>query len=890
MFWNLFKFFAIALIRLRYKIVVKGFDEIKKQSIDAGMLFMPNHPAHMDPVLLFTILWPKFRMRPIVTEHIARISFMKPLMRLTKGIEVPSLSNAVNALRVKRAKEAVQAVADGLKNNENFIIYPSGKLKETAKEIIGGSSGAFDILQQCPDAKVVLIRTTGLWGSSFSRALTGQSPDLPKTTLHGLKILFKNLLFFAPRRKVLIEIEPAPLNLPINGTRVDFNRYLEKWYDQYPDERGNTHSNEPLKLISYSFWKKEIPQIVAIPQAEKKKEPIPIHKETEEKVYREIRRLVGNANLQIEPRMNLSNDIGMDSLNVAEIIAFLAAKFQTDEIHPEDIVTVQDVLETAEHARSARKANGSNFTFPPEKNRPFPIPPLGNHFAECFLNICQRMGNFAACGDDLSGISTYKKLKKVALILSLYFKEIPGDRIAVLLPASTGAYLIIFAILLANKVPVMLNWTLGPRYLEEMVRLSGANKVISSWLFIDRASHVDFGNIIDRLELLEDIRANLGLKRKVKGLFLSLLSPTRILKSLGLENKNTKDTAVILFTSGTEAMPKGVPLSHENIIANQQSTIHCIDLKPSDTIYSILPPFHSFGFSVTGILPFLAGLKVAFFPDPTDSYALAEGIERWKITMFTGAPNFIKGLFYAAKRESLSSVRLFVSGAEKASPELYNAVEKLGSHAKLVEGYGITECSPVITINRLNLPPRGVGHLLPEIEACTIHPETLKRLPIGHEGELLIRGPNVFSGYLDNTRSPFLEIDGEKWYRTGDIGYFDADGYLILSGRLKRFIKIGGEMISLGAIEYALLEGLLKDGKAPISDSPLLAVCALEKNEIKPEIIVFTTIDLSQEEANNMILESRMSRLIKISQVRKIVEIPLLGTGKTNYRELQNLL
>jgi long-chain-fatty-acid--[acyl-carrier-protein] ligase len=890
MFWNLLKFFFLALIRLRYKVEVKGFNELKKQSIDGGILFMPNHPAHMDPLFLFIILWPKFRMRPIVTEHIARISFMKPLMRLTKGVEVPSLSNAVNALRVKRAKEAVQAVSEGLKNHHNFMIYPSGKLKEAAKEIIGGSSGAHEILQQCPDAKVVLIRTTGLWGSSFSRALTGQSPDLAKTMLHGFKILFKNLLFFAPRRKVLIEIEPAPVLFPRNATRVDLNRYLENWYNQYPDEEGNIHAEEALKLVSYSFWKKEIPPILAIPQPEKKKEQIVIQKETEEKVYREIRRLVGNANLKIEPQMNLSNDLGMDSLNIAEIIAFLAAKFRTDEIHPEDIVTVQDVLETAEHAKAARKTSASNFTFPPEKNRPFPVAPMGEHFAECFLNICQRMGNFVACGDDVSGITTYKRLKKVALILSSYFKEIPGDRIAVLLPASTGAYLIIFAILLANKVPVMLNWTLGPRYLEEMVRLSGANKVISSWLFMDRASHFDFGNIIDQLELLEDIRAKLGLKRKLKGLFLSFLSPARILKFLHLENKNPKDTSVILFTSGTEAMPKGVPLSHENIITNQKSTIHCIDLKSNDVIFSILPPFHSFGFSVTGILPILAGLKVAFFPDPTDSYALAEGIERWKITMFTGAPNFIKGLFYAAKPESLSSIRLFVSGAEKASPELYNAVQKLGSHAKLVEGYGITECSPVITINRMNLPPRGVGHLLPEIEACTIHPDTLERLPKGHEGEILIRGPNVFSGYLENPRSPFLEIDGQKWYRTGDIGYFDADGYLVLSGRLKRFIKIGGEMISLSAIEHALLERLLKQGKAPVSDSPLLAVCALEKKEMKPEIIVFTTIDLSQEEANSMVIESGMSRLIKISQVRKIVEIPLLGTGKTNYRQLQDLI
>lgn len=888
MFWNILKFFFLALLRLRYKIEVKGSIQLKQIAKESGILFMPNHTAHMDPLFLFIILWPKYRIRPIVTEHIARISFMKPLMKITKGIDVPSLSTYVNAIRVKRAKEAVQAVSDGLKKKENFIVYPSGKLKETAREVIGGSSGAHEILQQSPEAKVVLIRTTGLWGSSFSRAITGLSPDLTKTLLKGIKTLFKNGFFFAPRRKVTIEIELAPNDLPINATRVDFNRFLENWYNKYKDEEGNVLEEEPLKLVSYAFWKKDLPEVVQIAPLEKKKETIQIQKETEEKVYREIRRIVGNANLKIEPQMNLSTDIGMDSLNIAEIIAYLAQKFRTEEIHPEDIVIVRDVLEAAENAKTQRKKSASTFTFPEEKNRPIAVPPMGDNFVEAFLNICQKMGNFVACGDDVSGITRYKKLKRAALVLASYFEKIPGERIAVLLPASTGAYLTIFAILLAKKVPVMLNWTLGPRYLEEMVRVSGASKVISSQLFIDRASHVDFGNIIDKMELLEDIRATLSLKQKLKGLILSFFPPSIILRHLKLEKKNASDTVVILFTSGTEAMPKGVPLSNENIIENQKSTMHCIQLKNTDIIYSILPPFHSFGFSVTGVLPLLAGMKVAFFPDPTDSYALAEGVERWKITLFTGAPNFIRGLLHAAKPGGLSSVRLFVSGAEKASLELYSSVAKLGTGATLIEGYGITECSPVITINRMNLPARGVGHLLPDIEACTIHPETSVLLPKGHEGEICIRGPNVFSGYLENPRSPFIEIEGKKWYRTGDIGYFDQDGYLILSGRLKRFTKIGGEMISLGAIEQALLEGLLKKGMAPSSESPLLAVCALEKEEAKPEIIVFTTIDLSQEDANNIITESGMSRLIKISQVRKIVEIPLLGTGKTNYRELQN--
>jgi long-chain-fatty-acid--[acyl-carrier-protein] ligase len=170
-----------------------------------------------------------------------------------------------------------------------------------------------------------------------------------------------------------------------------------------------------------------------------------------------------------------------------------------------------------------------------------------------------------------------------------------------------------------------------------------------------------------------------------------------------------------------------------------------------------------------------------------------------------------------------------------------------------------------------------------------IHPETLELLPPGVDGEICVRGPNVFNGYLDNPRSPFLEIHGKKWYRTGDIGHQDPDGALILSGRLKRFTKIGGEMISLAAVEAAIFSELHRQGKI-VSDGPALALLADEKNPSKPQIVLFTTLDLSREQANDLLQNSGFSRLVKISSVQKIEEIPLMGTGKTDYRTLQSKL
>jgi long-chain-fatty-acid--[acyl-carrier-protein] ligase len=211
----------------------------------------------------------------------------------------------------------------------------------------------------------------------------------------------------------------------------------------------------------------------------------------------------------------------------------------------------------------------------------------------------------------------------------------------------------------------------------------------------------------------------------------------------------------------------------------------------------------------------------------------------------------------------------------------------LRGEAQLVEGYGITECAPIITLNRPNMPPKGVGRLLPDIELRTIHPETLELLPHGAEGEICVRGPNVFQGYLGNPRSPFIAIEGKQWYRTGDLGFLDHQGNLILSGRLKRFTKLGGEMISLGGVEEVIIKDLLKQGRIH-PDVPSIAICANEKEE-KAQLVLFATIDFSKDEANQILQQAGFSNLVKIAQVKKVDDIPIMGAGKTDYRSLQAL-
>lgn len=888
-FWKVLGKVLIQIISLRYKLDVRGSEAMDKDpSKKKGLILMPNHPALVDPLMLMLLFWPKYRIRPIVTEYIYDLWFLKPFMKLMKAVCVPTLTGKVNQLKVKRTKDAIQAVVDGLQKGDNFIFYPSGALKASSKEALAGSSGAHDVIQKCPDAHVVLARTTGLWGSSFSRAIEGVTPDLLSKMVGGLWTLLKNGIFFTPRRRVIIELAKAPENLPNSGDRLEFNHFLENWYNDYPLENDQRSDEEPLSLISYSFYRKDYLKEYVSEKTSSESEKVEVSDEVREKIYEEIKSTLGDEHIQIRPEMKLTTELGMDSLNLSDIIAFMSQEFKVQDVHPENLETVQDVLAAAEKSKDQKREEvKGGHTFEEEAKRLDPAPPNGETIMEAFLLNCQRMRGSSAAGDDVLGVMSYSKMKRASLVLASHFQKIEDTHIAVMLPASLGAYLVILGILFAGKIPVMINWTLGPKYIDAMLKISGAKFTISSLKFLERIPHIELGSALDNLLLLEEIKQKISLKTKLKGLILSFASPKVALGRLKIKKINPEDPAVILFTSGTESVPKGVPLSHKNILENHRALFQCFDSYKSDILYSILPPFHSFGFCVTGILPLLSGLRVAFFPDPTDSFSLAEGTKRWKITFFCSAPHFLKSLFAAAKPEELKTVRLFLSGAEKAPQELYNTVQKLQTNAKLIEGYGITECAPVISLNRFNLPPKGVGQLLPNVELRTIHPETEAPLKKGEEGEICVRGPNIFSGYLGSVPSPFIEIENEKWYKTGDIGYLDESDTLILSGRLKRFTKIGGEMISLGAIEETLSQELHKTDSS-LQEGPSVAATAIEKENGKSEIVIFTVSNLlTKESANDTLYKSGLSRLIKVSKVVKIDEIPMLGTGKTNYRALK---
>ncbi|MCB1181459.1 MAG: AMP-binding protein [Chlamydiia bacterium] len=877
------------LISLRYRINVtkEGGIDPKKMPKPGGILFLPNHPAEIDPPILMRILWFPFKPRPVALESLFHLPFTRFFLRLVGAVPVPSFEDSSNSYKRKQIELTYQNMYAHLRQKENLIFYPAGGLKVGPEEVIGGASGVHKILQDCPDINVVFIRTTGLWGSRFSKAITGKSPDIVKTFLDGFWSLLKNGLFFSPRRNVHVHLELAPKEFPFGATRRTLNRYLENWY--------NKNGPEPLNLVSRSIWQEDIPAI------EKKKieeeiltvEHVP--DQISERVIEEVAQIADISPESITAEQHLARDMGFDSIDVAGLVIFLKEYYGVSNLHSSDLTTVGSVMLFAAHLK---KVEGSEeeedaVSWQDQKGRPPPSQALGTTLIHSFLFQCDRMGKNPACVDGVFGELNYEKVKWGVIALARVIKKYAGTHIGVMLPASIGVNMVVLATILAGKVPVMINWTLGSRNLESVVSQSNIHVTISSWNFLDKLDNVELNGIDDTIVLLEDIKRGISVFDKFKCYWLSRKGANKVIVHFEADHIKPDDPAVILFTSGTENFPKGVPLSHRNLLSNQRAAFEAVSLKDGDILLGVLPSFHSFGFSVTGLFPLISGFPVAYSPNPTDGRRMARAIERWKITVLCIAPTFLKNLLRVAKKEQLESLRLIVTGAEKTSLDLYNKVASLSSNIQILEGYGITECAPILTLNPPNKPTKGagkgvVGPPLSGVTLKVIHPQTHTSLPVGETGLIMAAGENIFHGYLDSKlTSPFVEIDGKKWYNTGDLGYLDEDGYLTLSGRLKRFVKIGGEMISLSAIEEVLSQ-VQKEQKwnGVEENGPSLAVCAIEEEGKKGEIILFTTFPASIEVVNRELRDKGMSNLIRISQIRELNTIPLLGSGKIDYRAL----
>ena len=475
---------------------------------------------------------------------------------------------------------------------------------------------------------------------------------------------------------------------------------------------------------------------------------------------------------------------------------------------------------------------------------------------------------------------TYRKLMVGADVLAHALRSniSDGERVGLLLPNVNATPVVILALWRLGKVPAMLNFSSGTPAMLTCVELAGMKHIITSRAFLERARlNVDaFVKAGINVIYLEDVRASISGFRK----FLTLLRHIFYLQSPVSHLLSANSAAVIVFTSGSEGVPKGVELTHGNILANIRQMLAVTDLTDSDRAFNCLPLFHSFGLTVGTFLPLVRGLYVFLYPSPLHYRVVPSVLYDRDCTIFLSTNTFLSGYARKAHPYDFRSLRYLFAAAEKLQEATaLTWSQKYG--IRILEGYGATECAPCVSVNTPLEPRNGsVGRLLPGMEY-----KLEKVEGVDEGGRLFVRGPNVMKGYLNaDANTKFLALDG--WYDTGDIVSVDADGYLHIRGRMKRFAKVSGEMVSLTAVEDALAGAFPQYGLR----CQIAVITRPDENKGEALIVVTNEPNLTLEEIRAAIKAKGLTNLSTPREIKTVKEIPKLGTGKVNHRELQTLI
>jgi acyl-[acyl-carrier-protein]-phospholipid O-acyltransferase/long-chain-fatty-acid--[acyl-carrier-protein] ligase len=473
--------------------------------------------------------------------------------------------------------------------------------------------------------------------------------------------------------------------------------------------------------------------------------------------------------------------------------------------------------------------------------------------------------NWLAIEDPVSGRLTYKRLLMATAILGrkLMPFALEGRALGVMLPTSNGAVVTLLAVMSAGRVPAMINFTSGAANILAACRAAEVDTILTSRTFVEKGRLENLvANIEKRIRLvyLEDIRTTIGVADKLRGLF-SWKKP--------LAARKPDDWGVILFTSGTEGLPKGVVLSHRNMLTNVAQVAARIDFGREDKLFNAMPAFHSFGFTGGIVLPLISGVPIYLYPSPLHYRTVPELVYGVAATVLFGTDTFLNGYARVANPYDFRSLRYIVAGAEPVKPstrQIY--LEKFG--LRILEGYGITEASPVMALNTPMFNKFGtVGRLLPGIEAKL---EKVEGVEEG--GRLYIRGPNVMLGYLRADNPGVLEPPPEGWHDTGDIVAIDEQGFVAIKGRAKRFAKVGGEMVSLAAVE--MLAGELW----PNNVTAVAAAPDARKGERL--IMVTDKHGATRSEFMTYARGKHASELMLPAEVIVLDKMPMLGSGKVD--------
>ncbi|MBZ9823050.1 AMP-binding protein [Mesorhizobium sp. CA4] len=474
--------------------------------------------------------------------------------------------------------------------------------------------------------------------------------------------------------------------------------------------------------------------------------------------------------------------------------------------------------------------------------------------------------------DVISGSLSYRKLFIGARVLGRHFEAVtaPGEAVGVLLPNANGVVLTFVGLISAGRVAAMINYTAGPASVTAAVRTAVIRTVISSRAFIEKAAIDDIVAAVEaggaKMLWLEDVRAGVTTLDKVAA---------ALLWRLPLQRQQASKPAVILFTSGSEGTPKAVVLSNRNLLANVMQAEARVSVSPADILLNVLPVFHSFGLTGGTILPLVLGIKLFLYPSPLHYKIIPEIARKVKPTVMFGTDTFLANYARTAKDGDFSSLRFVVAGAEAVKPETRRTYRDR-FQASIVEGFGLTEAAPVVAVNTAIHNRDGtVGRPLPAIR---VKLEPVEGIAEG--GRLWLDGPNMMMGYMTADRPGELQrLEG--WHDTGDIVSIDREGFITIRGRAKRFAKIAGEMVSLGAVEM-LVQSLWPEERHA-------AVAVPDKRRGERIVLVTTADDANAEELRQFGKKAGAAELMVPNDIIKVNEIPVLGSGKTDYISARKL-
>lgn len=527
--------------------------------------------------------------------------------------------------------------------------------------------------------------------------------------------------------------------------------------------------------------------------------------------------------------------------------------------------------------------------------------------AESWLRTCKKVvrSGPTVYNPDGGHLSGYKLLCAVLAFGKVLKKATAGQQnIGIMLPPTPAGVIVNLGLWMLGKTNVNLNYTSSPDNVKFCCETADVKTVVTSRAFIEKLKNRgnDYSQIASencKLIFAEDVAKSIPKWKMVASMLKAVVFPIWLIKFLYFKHVKLDDTAVILFSSGSEGRPKGVVLSHRNMIGNIQQLACILNLCTDDVMMCELPLFHSFGLTVTTTLPLTEGCPMVTIADPTDVKTMARACAEFRVTLFVGTPTFLRAFTVNRWVHPMvfKNLRLLIAGAERLRPELRQAFRmKFGK--EIWEGYGCTETAPVASVNTDNLllsdfltmqvndKPGTVGMALPGTQFLIVDPDTNEPLPTGEAGMILIGGCQVMEGYLkdpERTKSVFVYFDGIKYYRTGDKGFIDADGFLTIVDRYSRFAKLGGEMVSLGAVEKFIQDKEILEG----ADYSVTTV----PDEAKGErvVLLYQGGEKGPADVLSEIRSSGMPALMIPSYAFQVENLPKLGTGKADFTKCKAL-